>query len=330
MAVIRTLLAVLLCAAPSFAKDVEAIVDGPTEAFAGDLVVLISVRSKGDTSKWIVPAELEGFTIESRSERSIAFSRRIAGTYTFHLIVVGVDDDDDTKQIVIKTTPHSVELKGGICDTPPPSEDPDKPEEPVDPPPANDELVEISRKAAASLRDPETATALAKALEAVVAANHTSVEAIRNATQLSVENVLLKREGGSRDKDWLGAWRKPVGEEIDATSPASYNASLAALAKGLRLAAGSVQEPPPAAPEPERVIRMETRDDCGWCIQWKREVQPIVEQMGFKVVYVETSGVAPVFHVRVGDKSKTFTGYRNASSFREFVSGLVAFINREV
>ncbi len=126
--------------------------------------------------------------------------------------------------------------------------EPTKPDDPPpkDPPPPTgtfDDIKTVSATGSAAVRDPTTASRLATSLRAVVptvrvAADLPSAQAtVVNA----IENTLLTRVGESRNRDWLGLWRRPLNTAIESAkqsgrikTAADYAAVVEAMAAGLQ------------------------------------------------------------------------------------------------
>lgn len=309
MVVVRTILAMALLVGAVFAET-KAEISGPDKSRAGDLVVLNSVTTKGGSKKWIVPPELANRYLET--EHQIAFSVRENGVFTFHLVAASIEDG----KIQLDTDSHVVTITDGfdVCD-PPPTE----PGDPSDPPPPDkpdppDRLKEISQSAAAQLNDPTTAQALAETLSLIV--EEDSIDKMRAEVSAAVEGVFLRREGESRTKDWLNVWRRPVSDSITANTPAEYKAALTAIRMGL--VDSVVDSEKPIKPPSKTKIVFYTRENCGWCGRWSREVRPTIESWGWEVLPVDSAGAVPQFDVTVpGKPTIRLKGFQDASRFRE-------------
>lgn len=295
-----------------------AIIQGPDTSKAGNLVVLSSLDSEGEATRWIIPKQLDGRYITT--EGQLAFAVRESGKFTFHLVAVACVADAEPD---IAVDSHTVQITDGFGEPAPP--DPGEPGEPGEPPeqptPAPDleALRDLSREKAVAVDDPPTAKALANALRNV---SIQPLEQMRANVSERVEGVLLNRSGDSQNKDWLSGWRKPVSKAITAESPERYREELRAVAAGLDAAAGV--EPPEDDDDPRKVHRvtMLTRDNCGWCTRWKSEVKPKLIEAGWEVDEKQHSGPVPQFDVVVGTKTTRLTGYTDASTFAQFMQDL--------
>lgn len=126
-------------------------------------------------------------------------------------------------------------ILGGVGPPPPPVEPPTNPGNFAD-------IAKVSRDGASSLNDPLTANRLVEALKAIQPkiASMETLQVAQSAVVLEIETVLRQRTGESRTKDWLGLWRRPLNNAIEAAkasgrikSPSDYAAVVAAMATGL-------------------------------------------------------------------------------------------------
>lgn len=128
--------------------------------------------------------------------------------------------------------------------------EPTKPDDPIKPPPDTpppsgtfDDIKTISANGSNTLADPTTSGRLASSLRAIVPAVRAAADlpsAQANVVN-AIENTLLTRIGSSRNKDWLGLWRRPLNTAIEAAkqsgrikTPADYAAVIEAMAAGLQ------------------------------------------------------------------------------------------------
>ena len=201
----------------------EAVIDGPTEMEAGNLVVLNSVASKGDAKEWIFPENLKGRYIQLGDQ--VVFSVRESASFTFILVAVEVSEE-----VQIDTVRHTVVITNGID-----SEPPTNPGDPPNDPPTGDldKVKKLSQEAAKKLADPSTARALASAIRKI---KQSDLVTMKTEVAIAVESVFLSRKGVSRDKNWSDTWRRPVSESINPSSPEEYSAILRAIADGLESA----------------------------------------------------------------------------------------------
>ncbi|TWU22471.1 hypothetical protein Pla52o_35270 [Novipirellula galeiformis] len=306
-------LGALLCAT-AFGEAVAKI-DGPETSEAGNLVVLNSGNSKGHVKRWIIPPALENRYIQTESQ--IAFSVRESGEFRFALVAVDVTGEA-TADVDVAT--HTIAITNGICD--PVTPDPSDPDGPTNPdPPANSQLREISRDAAAKLNDPTTASALAAAISAV---NLGTLDAMKADAQAAIESALLERKGASRDADWLSTWRRPINDGIKATTPGGFLADLQAIASGLIDSVGSAKPPVPApVPDqpsaPKTFVTMFSRPDCSWCNRWKSEVWPTLESWDWELKEVFSTQSVPQFEIASpGFGVAKMTGFQDVEKFRKF------------
>lgn len=223
----RTLLLWLVLCTVAYAQPTAKIV-GPSEAPAGEMVVLSSTGSVGDNLIWVKPDTLQSLQVGcSLLDQQIVFATTKAGAYEFWLIVA----DKDAK---ISYARHTVVVGAN------PQLPPDEPDKPTDPQPPTDparwsQLQTISRTGADRVDD---ATTRAK-LKASIAAGILELEsrcATGNCPTLSeakkfiltrIESVLLTRTGQSALVDWT-AWRKSNQVELDRLGLVDLNDYLAA------------------------------------------------------------------------------------------------------
>jgi hypothetical protein len=229
---ITTPLTVLLLLIASVAFGLEAKITGPTQAKAGDLVVLSGADSEGDGFRWIAPEGLQ--TLTCGDAQQIAFASGTPGEYTFTLIAA------DTTA-AIKFARHTVEIVGSLPTPPNPPDDPPKPAPPL--PGDYQSVLEASAAGTAAVNDPPTAAAMARAISDTVTVLENLCETGRcpglaeckRQMVQSIQDVLLQREGVSRSRDWKGLWRVPVNaaiESLELTTPTQYLAAMKAAAKG--------------------------------------------------------------------------------------------------
>lgn len=308
----------LMFAAVAFGQ-VAANIIGPSESRAGDLTVLDSSASEGDLTKWIIPDSLTGRYIETGTR--LAFAVRDAGEYEFYLVMV----DLEAESIAIAS--HIVAVTDGFCET-----EPGEPGDPDQPAPAPNRLQQVSRDGAIEVGDPPTARALA---EAIASVSKSDLSTMRSAAKAEIDRVLNARDGGSENKDWYNKWRLPINAAIEADDDASFYASLQAIAAGLEdsLGTGGSDPPPTIRPPPDSQryqVTMYTREGCGWCDQWKREVKPDVLALGFRVVEQKSTGAVPQFDVTVNGKTKRLVGYQTREAFDNFISNLAKAVRELV
>lgn len=223
----------LLCG--SVLGQVSAVIEAPSKAMPGELVVLNSSKSKGDNHKWITP---EGISTAQAGctaiDSQVFFATPRVGSYTFYLIVTD-------KNAAIDYAKHTVVIGNFSPDIPP--------DLPTDPPVVNPgefaKLTELSKANSLKLNDASTRASLAKNLLATVSQMRAMCDngkcptliGAQSAFVQAIENVLLSRpRGPSRDANWEEVWRIPNAKWIsDAkiTAVTKYLDACEAIAKGL-------------------------------------------------------------------------------------------------
>jgi len=223
---------ILLCS--SVFGQASAVIEGPTKALPGELVVLNSSKSVGDNHKWITP---EGISTAQAGctaiDSQIFFATPRPGSYTFILVV-------SDKTAAIEFARHTVVIDGKPID--PPTD----PTDPVDPPPVSDfaKLFELSKENSLKLNDAATRTALAVSLRRTV--NAMKIECANNQCPTlqsaqsrfvkAIEDTLLQRKGSSRNVNWEDGWRVPNAKFLatqQINSSAKYLEACDAITKGL-------------------------------------------------------------------------------------------------
>lgn len=231
MKTIQSLVLVLVCCCNALAQPVAKIV-GPSQAPAGELVVLSSNGSSGDNLIWIRPDSIQ--TVQAGCnilDTQIFFSTTKPGKYEFMLIAAD-------KTAAIAYAKHTVTVTGSVVDPPidPPPVDP-----PVDPPnPAKWlKLQETGKANADRLNDPTTRSKLKASLAAIVVALDATPDiALTDAKSRvlrGIEDVLLLRTGASAKVDWT-IWRKGNQLELDRlgiVDVKDYVQAVKAMASGL-------------------------------------------------------------------------------------------------
>ena len=230
MKTIQSLVLVLVLCSFGWAQPVAKIV-GPSQAPAGELVVLGSNGSIGDNLIWIRPDSIQ--TVQAGCnilDTQIFFSTTKPGKYEFMLIAAD-------KTAAIAYAKHTVTVTGSVVDPPidPPPVDP-----PVDPPnPAKWlKLQESSKANADKLNDSPTRSRLKSSLAATVLEIDSKPTQLADAKTLvmkSIEAVLLTRTGASAKVDWT-VWRKGNQTELDRlgiVDVKDYSQAVKAMAAGL-------------------------------------------------------------------------------------------------
>lgn len=236
----RHLLTLLLLCIGSLvsAAPPTAVITGPEQGYAGDLVILSWGTSTGDQFKLITPAKLDGKILLNSTDRQLGFSTREQDDYDFILIAVD-------KDLNIVHTIKTVHIGHGP--QPPPPTNPDVPAPPSPPdtppqPPANylTELTKFVKQQTAKVNEPATAAAIAKAIRDIAPKmkNAGSRQEAIGMASLEIEKTLLKRPRQPGGADWLNNWRIPVNMEINRiqsmiVTPADAAAVMLAVADGL-------------------------------------------------------------------------------------------------
>lgn len=188
---VKSLLLFLLLCTPCLA-DVKAVINGPTQANPGDLVVLTTDGSSGDNYSWIMPENIQVMTCDAQSQ--VAFASGKPGKFTFILIAAD-------KHASIAYSKHTVSIGNA------------PPEEPG-PVPAPDlsELTKLSQQFTPN--DPETQQAIKQGIQAVSA---TTLPEAQKAYQLAIVTAIASRPRGSQS-NWI-IWRKEIDKAITTLNP---------------------------------------------------------------------------------------------------------------
>lgn len=287
---------------------VDAVIQGPAEAFVGDLVVLNCGASVGDNKVWIVDPAAVGKTIECAD--TLAFAVGTPGRYEFTLVVADKEADIDFDRFVVVVNPQG--STPGPVD-PPPIGDP-----PVTPPADVAAFIALSRDKAAALGDNFTALALADALRVVITGSAANpLPDARAAVAAAFEATMLGRTGASRDKDWLRGWRMPINEAIDKAVPtttAHYLAIVSAVEQGLR---------PSSASENISKVVMFSRPGCIYCDRWKLLVMPELLDKGWTVEFGrDDTEAVPYFDICAYGRCTRYDGYMDLNTFSRIVRSL--------
>jgi hypothetical protein len=221
----------------------KAVIEGPDNALPGELVVLNSNTSVGDSHRWIVPEGISTAQAGCDAIKSqVFFATPRSGKYTFILIVAD-------KQANIEYDSHTVEIKAVNAPDPPPVKPvdppPTDPTDPVTPPTQLQQLTKLSKDNSLRLNDEVTRKALADTLTLVVndinakcaAMQCPTLPAAQRQVQSAIESVLLQRRGTSRDALWLNGWRIPNNQLMASfriESSKQYAATVQAIVDGLK------------------------------------------------------------------------------------------------
>ena len=228
--------AVMVLTGSIFAQPAAKIV-GPTEAPAGELVVLSSTGSTGDNLKWVKPEGLQTLQVGcSLLDTQVVFATTKPGAYKFMLIVAD-------KEARIDYIEHTVTIGGSVKPPPVDPEDPVKPP-PVDPSPTKWTSLQNASKASADrMNDAGTRSKLKAAIAAVAldiagrcdAGQCPTVDAAKDQVRKAIEQTLLARTGSSALIDWT-QWRKANQAELDRLGIVDckdYLAAVRAISSGL-------------------------------------------------------------------------------------------------
>ena len=228
--------AVMMLTGSIFAQPAAKIV-GPTEAPAGELVVLSSTGSTGDNLKWVKPEGLQTLQVGcSLLDTQVVFATTKPGAYKFMLIVAD-------KEARIDFIEHTVTIGGSVKPPPVDPGDPVKPP-PVDPSPTKWTSLQNASKASADrLNDSATRSQLKAAIAAVAldisgrcdAGQCPTLEAAKDQVKRAIEQTLLLRTGSSARIDWT-MWRKANQAELDRLGIVDckdYLAAVRAIGSGL-------------------------------------------------------------------------------------------------
>lgn len=221
----------------------KAVIQGPDNALPGELVVLNSNDSIGDSHRWIVPEGISTAQAGCDAIKSqVFFATPKVGKYTFTLIVAD-------KKANIEFAQHTVEIKAVNAPDPPPTKPvdppPTNPTDPVTPPTQLQQLTKLSKDNSLRLNDEATRKALADSLQLVVSDINAkcavmqcpTLQAAQKQVQTAIESVLLQRTGSSRDALWLNGWRIPNNQLMGSfriESSKQYAATVQAIVDGLR------------------------------------------------------------------------------------------------
>jgi len=228
--------AVMVLTVSIFAQPAAKIV-GPTEAPAGELVVLSSTGSAGDNLKWVKPEGLQTLQVGcSLLDTQVVFATTKPGAYKFMLIVAD-------KEARIDFIEHTVTIGGSVKPPPVDPGDPIKPP-PVDPSPTKWASLQNASKASADrMNDSGTRSKLKAAIAAVAldisgrceVGQCPTVEAAKDQVKRAIEQTLLARTGQSAQLDWT-QWRKANQAELDRLGIVDckdYLAAVRAIGSGL-------------------------------------------------------------------------------------------------
>jgi hypothetical protein len=307
----RFLLALLLLLPSLAIAQPMAIIDAPSTVNVGDLVIIDGGKSTGDNHLWVVDERAQGRFLEIPADRRVVFAIGTPGKYSFQLIIA--DTSAGISQAI-----HYIQV-GGVVQPPPVVDPPvDPPKPPVEPPaPPQTAITEVSRRGVIALNDAATAAALRDALTRVVQAPPTTIERQRSAVQDAIGNVLLGREGVSREKDWLNEWRIPVNAEIDKTvNDDNYIALIKQVIAGFD---GVAKSPETPKPEPSS-IKMYTRDGCKYCDDWRRLELPRVKSQGWIVKEVlDLTNAVPYYDICINGRCIRHQGYLSMAALKAIV-----------
>lgn len=190
----------LLFLYPTFVcGDVKAVINGPNNANAGDLVVLTTTGSTGDNFLWILPESLQVLTCDANQQ--LAFASGKEGTFSFTLIAAD-------KTAAIDYITHTIVIGKTLPPVP----------DPIPTPIPADDLTKISKESAPD--DKETAKLLTDYINQTIINIDTlcatnkcpSLEEGKNLYQLAISNALGVRPRGTQS-NWL-IWREALEKSI--------------------------------------------------------------------------------------------------------------------
>jgi hypothetical protein len=259
--------------------------------FGENLISRVSVRDKS-----VVPQLLE------LTPRYAIYAFTRSGDHEVRFIQIGQNPLDFAER--------EVTVSVGNGPNPPPV-DPGDP----NPPPVSGSVAEASRKGAAALNDPATASAMATALlGAVSQAEGKSIDEQKLIVRTAIETVLLDRKGESRSKDWLALWREPVNTAIAAENPqVNYLALIRQAAAGLGGSSASRSLP---------TVTMFSLTACQNCDLFKRVDLPLIK---YATVRIDSTGANPSvirypsFLIEAYGKRMMAEGYHTADQIRELI-----------
>jgi hypothetical protein len=233
---LKSLVFWLLLASFCFGQT-KAVIEGPESALPGELVVLNSNNSIGDSHRWIVPDGLSTAQAGCDSIKSqVFFATPREGSYKFILIVSDKEANIEFDTLVVEIRSEQ---------KPPPVENPPPVKPDPKPPGTFQQLTQISRDNSLRLNDPTTRKMLADSLQIVVndikakcsLRQCPTLEFAQRQVQSAIESTLLQRKGNSRDALWLSGWRVPnntLMQDLKIESSTQYAEAIQAIVDGLK------------------------------------------------------------------------------------------------
>ena len=219
-------LAILLTLATCARAELSLVINGPTEATTGNLVVLNSVGSVAHATEWIPPKALKDKTAQCGEQ--IFFATSEPGEYLFTLTGTDGQHLSHVQHTVVIPSPLPIP----IPDEPPPTE----------PPPPSDpsltDLQELSRSLSTGLNDQETRARLG--LEVMSADFSGTLEEAFESVEKTIF-LSLNRRNRENETDWQAGWYIPVLKALNdriqngtITDTASYKTAMEYVSRGLR------------------------------------------------------------------------------------------------
>lgn len=204
-----------------------------------------------------------------------------------------------------------IEIKGDIPD-------------PVDPPPTDNlteadllSVTQLTQQSIVSLADPistryvQTALSQLSLSEVLGEAASQMKQAISKALLDSIAEVRPPY------KDWERKFRKPLDAKIadlvskgKVTNGTQLSKVIQAVVKGMT--------PSTSVLDKSGTVQMFTRTDCTLCIQWKNEVWPKLQKVGWKLEELDGTGSVPSFVICENGKcSNVIVGYMTVERFNQ-------------
>ena len=205
-----SLLILALGATFCYADPSKVVVNGPSKAEPGQLIVLSAESPDKDTNYLWIPDSALGQVLQCNPS-TIGMATPRVGIHK--VIVVGSNTKGEMSYVV-----HVINIERPIEPEPDPVPDdptPD-PKPPVPNPPSFQDLYEVSKDGADKVNDPTTRSTLQNNLNRILPdiVKASSVDEAKKLVTNTVEAVLLLRTSPSRDALWFMSWRKPLFDKI--------------------------------------------------------------------------------------------------------------------
>lgn len=268
----------------------EAVIEGPSEALKGQMIVLNGGQSEGDAFFWIPDPTLNNQNIQCGSQFATSIIKD--GVYYFYYVAMDITED---VTIAHDYAVHTITVGNPTAPTPPP--------------PTDDLLTaieQISRKGARELNDNPTTVSMAAALNGVTP--KATVEATAKSVVAAIDGVLLRRVPTSRGKDWLNAWRVPLNEAFDTYNPET----VADLMKAIKAASRGLVSSP--------TLIAHVTNNCVHCDAWKNTVYNPLRASGQAVLMINSSDRTegyPFFEIINDGKLTTLIGTQDLATLQE-------------